>query len=75
MKLRNETLKQTLILDKAKTVLIVTVSVPHMANAKPIHMVKVIKTVLHTVQINFHAVDVNKFRYIQTHWIIDFLRL
>ena len=23
-------------------------------------------TVLHTVQINFHAVDVNKYRYIQT---------
>ena len=25
-----------------------------------------INTVLHTVQINFHAVDVNKYRYIQT---------
>ena len=23
-------------------------------------------TVLHTVQINFHAVDVNKYRYIET---------
>ena len=33
-------LKQTLILAIAKTVLIVTVSVPHMANAMPIHMVK-----------------------------------
>ena len=30
--------------------------------------------VLDTVQINFHAMDVNKYRYIQTHRIIDFLR-
>ena len=41
LKSRNETLKQTLILAIAKkNVLIVTVSVPHMANAIPIHMVK-----------------------------------
>ena len=40
LKSRNETLKQTSILAISKTVLIVTVSVPQMANAMPIHMVK-----------------------------------
>ena len=40
LKSRNETLKQTFILAIAKIVLIVMVSVPYMANAMPIHMVK-----------------------------------
>ena len=50
MKARNETLKQTLILAIAKTVLIVTVSVARMANAMPIHMVK---TALYLIIIQF----------------------
>ena len=40
LKSKNETLKQTLMLAIAKTVLIVAVSVPHTANAMPIDMVK-----------------------------------
>ena len=41
MKSRKEVLKQTLILAIAKrTALIVTVSVPHIACAMPIHMIK-----------------------------------
>ena len=50
LKSRNETLKQTLILAIAKHVLIVKVSVPHMANAMPIHMVQ---TALYPIMIQF----------------------
>ena len=40
LKVRNETLKQALIFAIAKTVLIVPVSVPPMAHAKPTHIDK-----------------------------------
>ena len=51
LKSKNETLKQTLILAiTKKTVLIVAVSVPHMANAMPMHMVK---TALYPIIIQF----------------------
>ena len=56
LKLRNETLKQTLILAIAKTGLIVTVSVSHMANAMPIHMVK---TALYQIIIQFDEEQYN----------------
>ena len=51
LNLINETLKQTLILAIAKNpVSIITVSVPHMANNMPIHMVK---TALYPIIIQF----------------------
>ena len=51
LKSRNETIKQTLIHAIAKNLfLIVTISVPHMANAMPIHMDK---TALYPIIIQF----------------------
>ena len=60
LKSRNETLKQRLILAIANTVLILTVSVPHMANAMPIHMVK---TTLYQIIIQFYE------KTIQLMWV------